>query len=98
MKFILIICINIVISQNFLSIEDSTKTKLDYYNQLISQDFQNSIEKANIYQTLGEIFLYEEKLDSAQKYFSLSEKLYNEHFTNSRNSLVQSLKKLSKVI
>ena len=97
MKFILIICINIVISQNFLSIEDSTKTKLDYYNQLISQDFQNSIEKANIYQTLGEIFLYEEKLDSAQKYFSLSENLYNEHFTNSRNSLVQSLKKLSNV-
>ena len=66
------------LSQNFLSIEDSTKTKLDYYNQLISQDFQNSIEKANIYQTLGEIFLYEEKLDSAQKYFSLSENLYNE--------------------
>ena len=100
MNFLLIIIFSFNFAQNVSTNSDSTKTKDDYFNLLkskLSNNFNNSIEIANIYQAIGEIYLFEEQLDSAKKYFNKAENLYNKHFTDSRNNLIKSLKKLSNV-
>ena len=99
-NLIIIIFINIIFSQNINIINDSTKTIENYFDLLdkeLSKNLNNSIQIANSYQSIGELYLYEEKLDSAKKYFNLSENIFNEHFTESRNNLIKSLKKLSNV-
>ena len=98
MKIVLIILINLIFSQNSYTDLDIIKTKEDYFNLLKSEkNSNNSIEIANIYQSIGELYLIEEELDSAKKYFNLSEDVYNKHFTDSRNNLIKTLKKLSDV-
>ena len=100
-RFSMIILFGLCLNQLSNEANDSTKTK-SYYLKILDKELSeeindNTLEIAKIYQNIGEIFLLEEKLDSAQIYFNLAEDLFNKHFTDSRDNLIRSLKKLSDV-